>query len=197
MMTDKLPLSKGLGELADATKSQGSTAPDPDAGGRVPIDCGDLLIRIARNGTWFYRGTPILRPALVKLFSTVLRREADGTYWMVTPAERGRVTVEDAPFLAVELDVVGEGEAQELRFRTNVDDLVTADEAHPIRIVEDAETGEPNPYILIRNGLEARLTRPVFYALVNQGREERVGDSTQYGVWSKGKFFLLGIIASA
>jgi hypothetical protein len=157
-----------------------------------PRDCGHFDIHIDRNGSWFYRGTPINRAALVRLFSTVLERDADGLYWLTTPAERGRITVDDAPFLAVELDPKGEGRDQTLIFRTNLDDFVTLDSAHPLRIETDSAKGGPRPYILVRNGLEARLTRPVFYALVELGREERAGETAQFGVWSTGIFFPLG-----
>jgi uncharacterized protein len=158
---------------------------------RPLIDCGDLEMRIARDGTWFYRGSPIGRSALVKLFASVLRREADGRYWLVTPAERGRIEVEDVPFLAVALTVAGEGRGQELIFRTNLDEFVTAALDNPLH-VETAASGEPAPYILVRDGLEARLARPVFYELVELGTEERVGNTTQFGVWSSGTFFRLG-----
>jgi hypothetical protein len=161
-------------------------------GNALPRDCGHFDIHIDRNGSWFYRGTPINRASLSRLFSTVLERDADGAYWLTTPAERGRITVEDAPFLAVELDRNGEGQDQALIFRTNVGDFVTADAAHRLRIATDPVTQAPRPYILVRNRLEARLLRPVFYALVELGREERVGDTIQFGVWSKRIFFPLG-----
>src|SRR5215472_12510177 len=122
---------------------------------RPPIDCGDFDIRIARDGTWSYRGSPIGRLALVKLFASVLRREADGSYWLVTPAERGCIVVDDAPFVAVEVTAEGEGPDQQLIFRTNLDDIVTAGPDHRLR-VETAASGEPAPYILVRGGLEAR-----------------------------------------
>ena len=184
-MTDKKAPSKGLDRLAEKAAA-------PLERGRQPIDCGHFDIRIARDGTWFYRGSPIGRLPLVRLFSTVLRRDADGSYWLVTSAERGRITVDDAPFVAVEVTIAGEGRQQQLIFRTNVDDTVAAGGDHPLRIVNDAATGEPNPYVLVRNGLEARLSRPVFYELVERGTEERVGDTTLFGVWSKGRFFPLG-----
>jgi hypothetical protein len=158
---------------------------------RAPIDCGDLEMRITRDGTWFYRGSPIARLPLVKLFASVLRREADGHYWLVTPAERGRIEVEDVPFLAVALTVEGEGRDQQLIFRTNLDDIVTAGADNPLR-VETTGNGEPAPYILVRDDLEARIARPVFYELVELGREERVENTTQFGVWSRGMFFRLG-----
>ena len=163
----------------------------PAAGKRPLIDCGDLDIRIARDGSWSYRGSPIGRLPLVKLFASVLRREADGRYWLVTPAERGHIEVEDVPFLGVALTVEGEGRNQQLIFRTNLDEFVTAGADNPLR-VETAADGEPAPYILVRDGLEARLARPVFYDLVELGTEERVGDTIQFGVWSQGMFFRLG-----
>ncbi|HEX4185021.1 MAG TPA: DUF1285 domain-containing protein [Stellaceae bacterium] len=164
----------------------------PVAGGpRSPVDCGDLDMRIARDGTWFYRGSPIGRPALVKLFASVLRREPDGRYWLVTPAERGRIEVEDVPFLAVALSVHCEGREQQLIFRTNLDDIVTAGPDNPLR-VETAANGEPAPYILVRDNLEARLARSVFYELVELGTEEPIGETSLFGVWSRGRFFRLG-----
>jgi hypothetical protein len=151
-------------------------------------------MRIARDGTWFYRGSPIGRSALVKLFASVLRREADGRYWLVTPAERGRIEVEDVPFLAVALTVEGEGRDQQLIFRTNLDEFVTAGPDTPLR-VETSASGAPAPYILVRDELEARLARAVFYELVELGTEERIEEATQFGVWSKGAFFRLGELA--
>jgi hypothetical protein len=148
-------------------------------------------MRIARDGTWFYRGSPINRPRLVKLFASVLRREGDGTYWLVTPVERGRVAVEDAPFLAVELTTEGEGSGRQLSFRTNLDEIVAAGPDHRLR-VETAANGEPAPYILVRPGLEARLNRPVFYELVDIADAERGDRGGPFGVWSGGMFFDLG-----
>jgi uncharacterized protein len=158
---------------------------------RPLINLGDLRMRIARDGTWFYHGSPITRIALVKLFASILRRDADGSYWLVTPAERGRIEVEDVPFLAVALTVERPGHDQELIFRTNLDEFVTAGPDNPLR-VETAGNGEPRPYILVRDGIEARLARPIFYELVDLGTEERVGGTMQFGVWSKGMFFRLG-----
>ena len=158
---------------------------------RQPIDRGDLEMRIARDGSWSYRGSPIGRLPLVKLFASVLRREPDGSYWLVTPAERGRIAVEDVPFLAVELTVAGEGHDQQLIFRTNLDEFVTAGPNNPLR-VETAPSGEPAPYIVVRDGLEARLARPVFYELVELAAEEEIEGETQFGVWSSGAFYRLG-----
>jgi len=160
-------------------------------GKRPPIDIGDLDMRIARDGTWFYCGSPIRRPALVKLFASVLRRQPDGGYWLVTPAERGRIEVEDVPFLAVGLTVEGDGREQRLIFHTNLDDIVTAGPDNPLR-VETATSGEPAPYILVRDNLEARLARTVFYDLVELGKEEPIEETSQFGVWSSGRFFRLG-----
>jgi hypothetical protein len=173
--------------------SPGNSSPVRSAAGsqRSPVDCGDLDMRIARDGTWFYRGSPIGRLALVKLFASVLRREQDGSYWLVTPAERGRIEVEDVPFLAVALTLQGEGREQQLIFRTNLDDIVTAGPDNLLR-VETAASGEPAPYILVRDGLEARIARPVFYDLVELGREESIEHTIQFGVWSMGRFFRLG-----
>ena len=156
-----------------------------------PRDCGHFDIRIDRDGSWFYRGTPINRSALVRLFGTVLERDEAGDYWLVTPAERGRITVDDAPFIAVEVERGGEGGDQALIFRTNLGDFVTADALHPLRVETDAASQTPRPYIIVRNRLEARLARPVFYDLVEWGVEERVGDAIRFGVWSKGTFFPL------
>ena len=159
-------------------------------------DDRDFGLRIGRDGTWYYHDSPIRRLPLVKLFATVLRREADGSHWLVTPAERGRIIVEDAPFIAVEMDVAGDGRDQILSFRTNLDDRVDADESHPLRVVTDPRTAEPSPYVMVRGGLEARLARPVFYQLVDLGREEPVDGTTVFGVWSSGKFFPLGSLTT-
>ncbi len=168
----------------------------PGGESRSPAEeiCGDLDIRIARDGTWYYRGSPIGRKSLVRLFSTVLKRDEEGQYWLETPVERGRIEVEDAPFTAVEVTAEGTGRAQTLTFRTNVDDLVTVDAEHPIRVEHDPGTGEPSPYVRVRDGLEARILRPVFYHLVELGEERPAedGGGTEFGVWSRGGFFPLG-----
>jgi hypothetical protein len=158
---------------------------------RIPVELTGLDMRIARDGTWFYRGSPIARLPLVKLFASVLRREADGGYWLVTPAERGRVVVEDAPFIAVEVDVQGEGHDRKLIFRTNIDEIVAAGSEHPLRI-DTAEDGTPSPYLLVRPGLDALLARQVFYELADLGHEEVIDGETQFGLWSNGAFFSLG-----
>lgn len=154
--------------------------------------CGDLNIHIDQEGTWYYHGTPIGRKELVKLFSTVIHKDGNGAYWLITPAEKGRIRVEDAPFMAVEMTVSDEGHAQKLAFRTNVDDIVMAGLTHPLRISEDFRTGEPSPYILVRDTLEAKLTRSVFYHLVDLGVEHDTSKGMRFGVWSDGAFFELG-----
>lgn len=158
---------------------------------RPVIDHGDLDMKIARDGTWFYRGTPIARQKLVQLFASVLRREEDGSYWLVTPVERGRVVVEDAPFLAVEVNSEGSGSVRRLSFRTNLDEIVAAGPEHPLR-VETSAKGEPEPYLLVREGLEAKLNRPVFYELVDLADAERGDSGGPFGLWSGGVFFDLG-----
>lgn len=155
--------------------------------------CGDFDFRIARDGTWFYRGSPIGRKPLVRLFSTVLRREDDGSYWLVTPVERGRITVDDAPFVAVEMNVTGSGRDQLLAFRTNVDDWVTADEDHPISLRADAD-GAAAPYIRIRGALDALIARPVFYDLVDLAETREAGAGAELGIWSGGHYFPLGLV---
>jgi hypothetical protein len=154
--------------------------------------CGDIDMRIARDGTWYYRGTPITRQAMVKLFASVLRRDETGDFWLETPVEKCRIQVDDAPFSAIEMESSGAGDKQVLKFRTTLDDIVTAGPDHPIRVVVDVETGEPSPYIRIRGGLDALIARPVFYDLVELGVEEQRQGETVLGVWSNGVFFMLG-----
>lgn len=146
-------------------------------------------MRIDAEGTWYYRGSPIRRQELVKLFATVLRREADGSYWLVTPAERGRIEVEDAPFVAVDCEARGEGRQQQLDFTTNLDQRVTAGPEHPLRV--GAGDGEPRPYLLVRPGLEALIARPVFYRLAEMAVASPE-DPEALGLWSGGRFFPLG-----
>ncbi len=172
----------------------GAAAPRP---GRTPVDCGNLPFLIRRDGTWIYRGTPIGRKELVCLFASVLNRDADGVFWLETPAERGRIEVEDAPFVAVELDWTGSGRDQALSFRTNIDQVVTAGAKHPIRIAHDILTCEPTPYIKLRPGkgtfqVEARIGRAVYYELMALAVPHFVSGRRMLGVWSGGMFFPLG-----
>ncbi|CAN5300667.1 DUF1285 domain-containing protein [soil metagenome] len=148
-----------------------------------PTHCGEIDIVIKRDGLWFHEGTPIGREALVRLFASVLRLDPDG-FHLVTPVEKLKITVEDAPFIAVRVDRVGGA----LRFLTNVGDEVDAGPDHAIRVVADPETGEPQPYLHVRRGLEAKLSRPVFYELVEMADLEG-GD---YVVTSNGARFVVG-----
>jgi hypothetical protein len=156
-----------------------------------PAHCGDIDIRIARDGTWFHQGSPIGRKELVRLFSTILRRDGDD-YVLVTPAEKMRIVVEDAPFMAVLMDVEGEGCEQRLIFTTNVGDVTVAGADNPIRVATDPASEEPAPYVHVRRGLEARISRAVFYQLADlavAGEGEQAG---LLGVWSGGVFFPIG-----
>ena len=156
-----------------------------------PEFCGDIDIRIARDGTWFYMGSPIGRQRLVRLFSTVLRKDSDGEHYLVTPVEKLRIQVEDAPFIVVQVDEQGQGDLQKLFFKTKTDDIVVADTEHRIW-VEFAKDGEPSPYIEVRDGLNALIARNVYYQLVELGVERVVSGSRQFGVWSSGELFVLG-----
>lgn len=153
-----------------------------------PPDCGDLDIRIARDGTWFYLGTPIGRPELVRLFSTILRKDGD-RFVLVTPVEKVGITVDDAPFVAVDFTSRGSGQDQALTFETNLGDQAVAGPDHPIRVERDKETGEPSPYVLIRDRLEALIDRKSFYRLVEIGAHENHEGKSWFGLWSGGKFF--------
>ncbi len=149
-----------------------------------PPHCGDLDMRIARDGTWFYLGTPIGRPELVKLFSTILRKDGE-KYVLVTPVEKVGITVDDAPFVAVDFNKRGD----DLVFETNVGDEATAGPEHPIRVVRDPQTGEPSPYVLVRANLEALIDRKSFYRLVEIGEHADRDGARWFGVRSGGVFF--------
>lgn len=170
------PTATSLAASAKAAKSQGM----PPLEKWNPPFCGDLDMQIKRDGTWFYEGTPIGRPELVKLFATILWREED-SYFLVTPVEKVGITVEDAPFVAVDFEV----EASGLRFVTNLGDMALAGPLNPIRVVRDAESGEPSPYIVIRRNLDALIDRKSFYRLVDLG----VHHDGWFGVWSQEMFF--------
>ena len=154
-----------------------------------PPFCGDLDMEIRADGTWFYLGTPIGRMPLVRLFSSVLRKDEDGKTYLVTPVEKVGIRVEDAPFLAVEMHVEGEGDGQRITFRTNVGDVVEAGPDHPIRFADEDETGGLKPYVLVRGRLEALLTRPVLYELVRYGEEIDVDGVAMFAVRSNGAAF--------
>jgi uncharacterized protein len=178
------PTAEGLASAARKAVNKG---PAPVHLWNPPF-CGDLDMRIARDGTWFYLGTPIGRPELVKLSASILRKD-DDKYVLVTPVEMVGITVDDAPFVAVDFFAEGEGEAQSLRFVTNLGDEAVAGPEHPIRVVRDAETGEPSPYILIRANLEALIDRKSFYRLVDLGAHEMRDGEDWFGLWSGGEFF--------
>ncbi len=160
-----------------------------------PDYCGELDIRIARDGTWYYLGTPFKRERLVRLFSTVLRYDDDGRYYLVTPVEKIGITVDDVPFSIVDMDVEGEGEAQRITFTTGVGDKVTVDGDHRLRISFDAKTKEPSPYVLVRARLEGLINRAVYYKMVDIAEEVEVDGVPMFGVWSSGKFFSFAPVA--
>lgn len=175
-----IPSAEGIAASVRATKGKGL----PPVHLWDPPFCGDLDMRIARDGTWFYLGTPIGRFELVKLFSSILRKDED-KYFLVTPVEKVGITVEDAPFVATDFDADGTGLDQVLTFTTHVGDEAVAGAEHPIRVERDPETGEPSPYILIRANLEALIDRKSFYRLVDLGCHH----DGWFGVWSGGEFF--------
>ena len=155
-----------------------------------PPFCGDLDMRIAADGTWFYMKTPIGRPALVKLFASVLKREGD-KYFLVTPVEKVGITVDDAPFTAVEMKAEGAGAARTLAFRTNVDEWVTCGQEHALRFEPEQETGGLKPYLHVRRDLWALVTRALFYDLVELGEERDVDGRRMFGVASSGEFYAM------
>ena len=157
-----------------------------------PPLCGDIDIRIARNGTWYHEGQPIQRDRLVRLFASILRRDEDGAHYLVTPVEKWRIRVDDAPFLAVRLDSSGTGCDQSLRFTTNVGDIVTADSDHPLTVEYRTPDGQPSPYLRVRGRLRALLSRAVFLEMAELGEERPSATGRDYGVWSQGLFFRLG-----
>lgn len=156
-----------------------------------PPFCGDLDMRIAADGTWYYLGTPIGRKPLVRLFASVLRRDEDGRTYLVTPVEKVGITVDDAPFVAVAMHVAGAGRDRIISFRTNVDDEVTVDRDHPLRFASEAGTGGLKPYVLVRGRLEALVSRAVFYDLVRLATHEEVDGGSWFGVWSSGDFYAM------
>ena len=158
---------------------------------RPECDRRSFHIRIDRHGVWHYRGSPIHRQELVCLFASLLTRQEDGSYWLITPVEACGIDVEDVPFIAVEMFVAGHGRKQSVSLRTNVDEIVTVDRMHPLRMTQ--AVGESAvPYVTVREGLEARLSRSVFYELVAAGVEEQCDSGALFGIWSSETFFPLG-----
>jgi hypothetical protein len=191
--------TQGLEGLTAAAKeaTTGTNAAGTDAAGKRlppvhlwnPPFCGDLDMRIASDGTWFYMGTPIGRPALVRLFSTILKRE-NGKHFLVTPVEKVGIRVDDAPFLAVEMRKEDNDRGNTLRFRTNVDDWVTCDADHRLRF-EAASDGGLTPYLHVRSELWAKVTRALYYDLVDMGEERMIDGREMFGVTSAGEFFAM------
>jgi uncharacterized protein len=184
----------GLEAIAGAVGRVAATGAPPVHRWNPPF-CGDLDLRIATDGSWYYLKTPIGRPALVKLFASVLKREAD-KYYLVTPVEKCGIVVEDAPFLAVELKVEGKASRRVLHFRTNVDDWVACGPGHALRFEPEPETGGLRPYLHVRADLWAKVTRPLFYDLVELGEERGVGAQRMFGIASDSEFFAMQPAAS-
>lgn len=176
----------GLGNLEALLNAQSGDKPPPVERWNPPY-CGDIGLAIRRDGTWTYQGSPIGRKPLVRLFSRVLRRDPDGRTYLVTPVEKIDVAVEDAPFLAVEMEVAGGGADQRLTFRTNVDDVVACGPEHPLRFEVEPGSGGLKPYLRVRGRLEALVTRAVYYDLVELG----VTEGRAFGVWSGGHFCVM------
>ncbi len=174
--------------LATMIARAGTTAPERPVEDWNPDYCGAIDMQIAADGTWFYLGSPIGRPALVRLFASVLRQEADGSHVLVTPVEKIGITVDDAPFVAVEMVCSGTGENQILTFRTNVGDVVDAGPEHPLRFALEAETDGLKPYVGIRGRLEALTSRAVMFDLVELATSQGT-DNQGIGVWSGDTFF--------
>src|SRR6202040_3820468 len=177
----------GLESITGALAQAGAKGPPPVERWNPPF-CGDLDMRIAADGTWFYLGTPIGRPALVRLFASVVKRE-DGRYFLVTPVEKVGIRVDDAPFLAVEMEIENRGPKQSLIFRTNVDDVVRCEAEHRLRFEPEAGTGGLRPYLHVRRDLWAKVTRALFFDLVAIGEEREVAGRAMFGVTSMGEFF--------
>ena len=188
-MTSDLPKA-GLEGVAAAARAAGERGLPPVHLWH-PAHCGEIDIRIRKDGVWFHEGTPIGREALVRLFSTVLRLDPDG-YHLVTPAEKMKITVEDAPFIAVRVDRVGDI----LRFATNVGDVVEAGPDHGIRVELDPQTGEPRPYLHVRAGLDALIARPVFYELAEMAQSRATPEGEVFGISSKGAWFPIAAAGS-
>jgi len=179
----------GLESIAGAARKESKSGPPPVHLWNPPF-CGDLDMRIATDGTWYYLKTPIGRPALVKLFASVLKREGD-KYFLVTPVEKCGITVDDAPFLAVELKLADGPRGRVLNFRTNVDDWVACGPDHALRFEPERATGGLKPYLHVRRNLWAKVTRALFYDLVALGEERDVAGRRMFGIASSGEFYVM------
>lgn len=156
-----------------------------------PPFCGDIDMHILRDGTWVHEGRPIRRKAMVQLFASILLREEDRQFYLVTPAEKVRIQVDDCPFIAVLMDAIGKGKAQRIRFTTNTDEVFTLDQEHTLSVSTNPDTGEPHPVVHVRSGLNALIGRNVFYQLVELAQQKQIADKALFGVWSSGVFFSL------
>jgi len=189
--TDAGALERLSAALGDVARTKGL----PPVERWNPAYCGEIDMRIAADGTWFYNGTPIGRPALVKLFASILRKDPE-RHVLVTPVERVGITVEDAPFQAVEMAVSGEGERREVAFRTNVDDLVTVGPDHQLRFERDG-FGGIKPYVRVRGELWARVTRALAFDLIALGEERAIGETRMFGVSVGGDFYSIAPASEA
>lgn len=181
---ENTPPVKGLGELGGQ-----KTGELPPVHLRHPDNCRAIDMRIDRDGTWHYMGSPIRRERMVRLFSSILRRDEDDRYYLVTPIEKCCIEVDDVPFVVTGLAVSGCGQEQLVQFTTNVDDAVIVGESTPLRFAETEEAGVHIPYVIVRHRLEARINRAVFYDLVELGNVQPVDGSDWFGLWSGGRFW--------
>ncbi|WP_305987367.1 DUF1285 domain-containing protein [Roseibium sp. MMSF_3544] len=180
-------MPEGLKALMSRADAKDKTPPPVEKWN--PQFCGDLDIRIARDGTWYYLGSPIGRQPLVKLFASVLRKDEDGKHYLVTPVEKIGITVDDAPLLAVEMAEGGEGDEQQLTLRTNLGDLVPVGTEHPLRFEKEPDSGGLKPYVLVRGRIEALFTRALMYQLAELIVERTGPNGPEMGVWSGGQFY--------
>ena len=187
-----LDAANPLKGLTDARRAMDKKSLPPVHLWNPPL-CGDIDMRIGRDGTWYYQGSPIGRMELVRLFASVLRHDDDGVHYLVTPVEKCSVEVEDAPFLAVRMIVNGSGHEQVIGFETNLDDEVVVDDEHPLRFVTEEGTGGLKPYVLMRARLEALVNRALFYDLVDLGVVEPFEGQDWFGVWSSGRFWPMAL----
>jgi len=185
-MSAQIPVKPTINDLtATATAAVKERGPAPVHLWNPPF-CGDIDMRIARDGTWFHEGGPITRPAMVKLFSSILRKDGDA-YFLVTPVEKVGITVEDAPFVAQDMEVTGQGDDQHLTFTTHIGETAAAGPDNPIRV--DTTDDAPAPYVTIRANLEAKIDRKTFYRMVDLGEEQQINGTAWFGVRSSGVFF--------
>ncbi|MCB1663133.1 MAG: DUF1285 domain-containing protein [Pseudomonadales bacterium] len=186
-----MPKLTSLDVLAKSVRGQISRSPPPVHLWH-PEFSGEMDIRIAVDGTWFHEGRPILRKALVQLFASILRKEDDGEFYLVSPLEKYRIKVEDAPFIAIQMEVVERNDQPEIDFITATEDRLTADKQHPIWVADQG--AQPRPYIRVRDKLDALISRNLFYQMVELGEERKIEGRQVFGVESAGEFFVLGQI---